>query len=399
MGWALRMLLTISAVLLPLYFYVGFRTAASIALLKPAWKPGARRIVLVVIGWMYLLPVIFLLLYLFGARGIPFLQTPSVGLLDYLFHYPVWIGMIVIAELLLPFILFDLIAATARFFPSKREKVRKILAIFRCGLLALAVCYVPIRATVDTTHVRDSLHTVTIGELPAELRGLRITLVGDVQVDRYTGQGKVGQVHEIVRKQAPDLLFSGGDVVTSGKDFLAPALRAMCGMRGSIASVAVMGDHDQWSAPEEIRAAQIECGWIFLDNQHKILTVRGRSVLVSGLTHVYSDRMDDGELEAFFEGAPKADLRILLSHQPAQRMVERAARHGYDLILAGHTHGGQIVLHPLGIPLTPSMRETSFYTGLFTEGRSTVVVTNGVGLSLAPLRYHAPAEVTTLVLE
>jgi hypothetical protein len=92
-------------------------------------------------------------------------------------------------------------------------------------------------------------------------------------------------------------------------------------------------------------------------------------------------------------------LRILLSHQPAEHVVEQAASHGYDLILAGHTHGGQIVLHPLGIPFTPSMRETKFYSGVYRLGESTVVVTNGVGLTLAPIRYHAPAEITSIVLE
>jgi hypothetical protein len=92
-------------------------------------------------------------------------------------------------------------------------------------------------------------------------------------------------------------------------------------------------------------------------------------------------------------------VRILLAHQPAEEVIEMAAAAGYDIVLAGHTHGGQIVFHPLGIPLTPSMRETKYYRGHHMVGGMHVVVTRGVGLTLAPVRYHARAEVTTVVLQ
>jgi predicted MPP superfamily phosphohydrolase len=393
------MLLTISLILLPIYFYVGFRTAASVALLRPGWKRRARKGVLFAIGWMYLLPVVAFAMNLLGLRQYLFVQNTSAGLLDVLFHYPVWVGLIIVAELLAPFLLLETIGGIFRFFPSLREKARRILAITRCALVALAILYVPVRSGLDTLHVRDSALTLQIKNLPPELRGLRLSLVSDIQVDRYTGPAKVGQVHEIIRERKPEFLFSGGDIVTGGTDFLISAAEAMCGMKGSVASVAVMGDHDHWSAPEEVRESLVGCGWDFLYNQHRIFAVRGKRVLVTGLTHIYSRRLADGELDSLLECAPEADLRILLSHQPAERVVEQAAAHGYDLILAGHTHGGQVVLHPLGIPLTPSMRETKYYSGVYHVGESTVVVTDGVGLTLAPIRYHAPAEVTSIVLE
>lgn len=225
-----------------------------------------------------------------------------------------------------------------------------------------------------------------------------MTLVGDVQVDPYTGDGKVRQMHDIVKSNRPVLLFSSGDVVTSGREYLDEAREAMCGMRGSIASVAVMGDHDFWSAPDVVRDIQAACGWEFLENKHALIPVRGKTVLVSGLTDIYARRLRDDALEEFLASAPTADVRILIAHQPAERVLESAARRGYDLCLAGHTHGGQIVFHPFGIPLTPSMRETRYYSGVYRIGSMYVVVTNGVGVTLAPIRYHAPAEVTNIIL-
>ncbi len=140
------------------------------------------------------------------------------------------------------------------------------------------------------------------------------------------------------------------------------------------------------------------CGWTFLDNEHRLFTYHGKSVLVTGLTHIYSERLTPQALQEFLSTAPQADFKILLVHQPAEQVIRFATEHGYNLVLAGHTHGGQIVIHPLGIPFTPSMTETRFYQGVFQNGGTTVVVTRGVGLTLAPVRYHAPAEVTTMIL-
>ena len=163
-------------------------------------------------------------------------------------------------------------------------------------------------------------------------------------------------------------------------------------------AVAVLGDHDSWSAPEAIMSIHKECNWTFLDNEHRLFPYRGKNILVTGLTHIYSDRLAVPALREFLARAPKADLKILLVHQPAEVVIRLAAEQGYNLVLAGHTHGGQIVIHPLGIPFTPSMTETRYYQGVYTVDGTTAVVTRGVGLTLAPVRYHAPAEVTTLVL-
>jgi hypothetical protein len=323
----------------------------------------------------------------------------STSWADYLFHYPAWISLIIVVELLGPFIVLDLVALAARAVQSRLPALRTLLAYVRIALAALAIVYVMTHVIMDTSHVNDTTVRIALHGLPPELNSLTMTLVGDIQVDRYTGVSKVRQVHNIVNAHSPELLLSAGDVVTSGTDFLAAASEAICGMKGSLASVGVMGDHDYWSAPEAVQELHLRCGWVFLQNEHRIFTYRGRTILISGLTQVYSSRLNIEELDGFLEKAPRADLRILLMHQPAERVIQRAAEKGYDLVLAGHTHGGQIVLHPFGLTFTPSMRETQFYTGMHQVESTQVVVTNGVGVSIAPIRYHAPAEVTTIVLQ
>jgi hypothetical protein len=399
MGWMLRTILTISAVALPLYLYVGLRVASSIGLLRPSAKRRARWGAVLAIVWCFILPVTALLLYFFRVQTPLFLPSRPVGLLDYLFYYPSWLSVIIIAELVFPFVVLDLLALGSRLLPSHREAIRRILARVRIALAACAVLYVPLRSAIDTTHVRDTEVRISLPHLPAELENLRITLVGDIQVDRYTGESKVSQVRNIITRQAPDLLLFPGDLVTSGTDFLDEAKAAICGLKGMLGSIAVMGDHDFWSAPDKVREIELNCGWEFLDNQHRILQYRGRTICISGLTNIYADRLAEAQIDSFLSSAPSADLHILLAHQPANRIIQHVVAHRYDLLLAGHTHGGQIEFHPLGIPVTASLLETRYYTGVHREDSTTVVVTNGVGISIAPLRYHAPAEVTTIVLE
>jgi predicted MPP superfamily phosphohydrolase len=141
-----------------------------------------------------------------------------------------------------------------------------------------------------------------------------------------------------------------------------------------------------------------KCGWKFLENEHRLIPYKGRQILVTGVTNIYSRRTSKFDLERLLSRAPRADLKILLVHQPRDYLVETAAEYGYHLVLAGHTHGGQIVLHPFGVPVTASQRETRFYRGQYRYKDMAVVVTNGIGLTLAPVRYHAPAEITKLVL-
>ena len=398
MPWAVRTLLFITAIAFPIYLYVALRIAGSVGFLKPASKRRARRIALLVVGLLYALPATFLLMHLLGhSRAVSaFVQQGTW--IDVVYTYPVWISLVVALELLAPILLMDLIALGARIASPAKRRLREYLAYARIVLAAALILYVPVRAFIDTAIVKDSREEIVVSGLPPALDGLRITVVGDTQADRFTGEGKLRQMQEIVRANAPELLISTGDIVTDGMEYLDEARRAMCGISGSVASIAVMGDHDHWSAPAAIRTYLVACGWRFLDNRHQVISHQGASILLTDVTHIYSRRMKPDELDRFLATAPAADVKILIAHQPAEFLIERAAAMGYHLVLAGHTHGGQIVFHGLGIPLTPSMRETEYYTGVHSLGSTSIVVTNGVGLTLAPIRYHARAEVTTVVL-
>jgi predicted MPP superfamily phosphohydrolase len=74
-------------------------------------------------------------------------------------------------------------------------------------------------------------------------------------------------------------------------------------------------------------------------------------------------------------------------------VIEYAAEYGYHVLLAGHTHGGQIIFRPFGFTVTPTQMENDIFTGTYKKDEMSVIVTNGIGVSLVPLRYRAQGEI------
>jgi predicted MPP superfamily phosphohydrolase len=389
----------ISLAALPLYLYVGMRLAAALSSRFSISKKTARIIVFAVIAWFYIYPVTSFIYHFNGNLNRLFIFNSQSHWLDYMLLYPFWYGFIAVAEISPYFILLDISCLVSRLkiFPS-RETWLRWQAIGKIAVVIFFLLYVGMRVYLDTSHVRISTSEVTIKNLPKEFNNLRLCLVGDVHVDRYTREGKLEKLKDTVQKGEEDLILFTGDLVSRGKRFLSTGLSVMCGPRQKLGAIACMGDHDYWSAIEEVPEGMRKCGWEFLDNAHRVIPYKGRRILVTGVTNVYSRRSSKFDLERLFKRAPEAELKILLVHQPRDYLVETAAEHGYHLVLAGHTHGGQIVLHPFGVPVTASQEETRFYRGRYRFKGMAVVVTNGIGLTLAPVRYHAPAEITKLTL-
>jgi len=341
-------------------------------------------------------PLALVSAHLLGWPGRPWLEGAHPQLIDHLLVYPFWWGFVLALELA-PWLLALELASLGTWL-AHAEAWRRRLAWIRLALAAGLALLVGGRMAWDTQRIRLVDETVAVRELPADLDGMNLLLLGDLQVDRYTQGSKLERFLAAIGAARADLVLYAGDLVTAGTDFLRPALAAMCRVRAPAGRVAVMGDHDFWADPEAVRQGLRGCGWTFLENEHRLFAWRGRRILVTGIRYIYSDRVPTGRLRSLLAAAPAADLKILLVHQPATGVIAAADAHGYQLVVAGHTHGGQIVFHLFAWPITPTQLENDFYSGNHAYGRLRVVVTNGVGLTLAPVRYGAPAEITRIRL-
>jgi predicted MPP superfamily phosphohydrolase len=396
---------------LPLFIYVGLRLSTAIAKATkssrfPISKKNALIIVFAVILWFYLWPITLKVYHLNGNFQDLFVYSPQLHWQDYLVLFPSWCGLIIMGEIFPYFLVLDIFTGVRRlkiFFSRKKESDKKQperlwMSYLKVGIALFFFFYVGIRTYLDTSHVRISTSEVAIENLPKEFQGLRLCLFGDIHVDRYTQGKKLDKLRNTLQTGNQDLIFFTGDLISKGRDYINQALNAVCNPKGKLASTACMGDHDYWTAPGLIPREMEKCGWKFLQNQHHLITYKGHRILVTGITYVYSQPISFYELERLLANAPKADLKIMIVHQPREFLVEAAAKYGYHLFLGGHTHGGEIVTHFFGIPFSPGLKETRYCWGHHRYKGLQVVITNGIGRTLAALRYHAPAEITKLVL-
>jgi predicted MPP superfamily phosphohydrolase len=375
------------------YIIVGWRLNKSGQLILPEYKRLIKRIIIVLFIILNLLPFIILSIYVSGNIR-DFILKSEVTWFDYLFIFPFWIGFLTIFELFFYFLFIELIQLIAkRIYKNKHSIILQMAAYSRIIIFVIFFIYVSYTSYIDTYTVRIDTYDLNSNAIPAELDGLTLALVGDIQIDRFTQQKKIDSFHAQLKEVNPDLLLFAGDLVTRGTDFIEQGLDVMCNTNAKIERIACVGDHDIWSDATRIAKGLIECGWTFLDNRHHTIDVKGRKVVITGITYVYSRRINPGQLEDLLKNAPESDLKILLVHQPSRLVIDTARRYNYDILLAGHTHGGQIVFKPFGFTITPTMFENSYFSGYYQLENLALFVTNGIGLTMMPLRFRAPAEI------
>ena len=159
---------------------------------------------------------------------------------------------------------------------------------------------------------------------------------------------------------------------------------------GDGAAATLLGNHDHWREAGEIRRALRKANVHILDNE--AVTVGG--MRLGGVDDEYTGNADLEHTVEAIRAAPGS--RVLLTHSPD---VGPATPRDVTLVLAGHTHCGQIRLPILGAISYVSKYGERFGCGLITEGSRRVVVTAGIGTSVLPFRLGAPSDIWLLTLK
>ena len=386
-------LITFAVFLIP-YSYSAWTLTRALTVLLPDYSRLIKYTITGFFSYISLFPLLLGLSYLLGEYRNWFSYEDAISLQDILFLYPFWLGLLIVLESFPYFLVSDLILFASRWLNRlKPFNLIKWLAVIKISIFAFFFLFVLIRAYLDTQKIIEVTYEIPLKNLPPALASLNLVLSGDVQVDPFTPEEKIENYKRLITSLSPDILFFAGDLVTSGTRYIDEGLKLFCQAKGKMFSIACLGDHDIWSDADRIGNGLMKCGWKFLDDRHFTFKYQEMTILVTGITYVYSKKISAGNLQRLLDNAPSADLKILLVHQPSQMVINAAAQHGYDLLLAGHTHGGQIIIKPFGFPITPTMFENSFYSGLKYEHGLPVIITSGIGMSIIPLRYRAHAEI------
>ncbi|GLZ80373.1 metallophosphoesterase [Actinorhabdospora filicis] len=148
---------------------------------------------------------------------------------------------------------------------------------------------------------------------------------------------------------------------------------------------------------EDLRALLTGGGWVDLNNARTTVKAGGRSVELSGVDDPHIE-LDDYDAVAG-PASPDADVRIGVTHAPVLRILDAFEADGFDLITAGHTHGGQVCVPFYGALVTNCDLDRARVKGLHRHGESYLHVSAGMGTSpTAPVRFACPPEASVLTL-
>jgi predicted MPP superfamily phosphohydrolase len=231
--------------------------------------------------------------------------------------------------------------------------------------------------------------TLGIPALPAALDGLTIAHLSDWHFTGHVAVEYFEYLVKVVNERRPDLVVITGDIVDR-VECLAWLPQTLGRLRATEGVWFLLGNHERRLArPEEVRRRLTELGLIDWGGRCRRVVVRGVELLVAGNELPWFG-WRDAEPEIV-----EAEFRLLLAHSPDQWRWAR--QHQFQLILAGHTHGGQISLPGIGPVIAPSLDGVEYAGGVYEVAGRVMHVSRGIS-GKTPFRWHCPPEVTLLTL-
>lgn len=235
---------------------------------------------------------------------------------------------------------------------------------------------------------------VPIPNLPEALDGLKLVQLTDIHLSPFLSRAELARVVDTANELDAHIAVVTGDFITSLGDPLEDCIAELGRLRNRLGVFGCLGNHEIYADAEDLATT--------LAARRDIRMLRGESVVVErngaklNLAGVDYQRRN----RPYLVGAEKlmvpGAVNVLLSHNPDVFPV--AAQKGFDLMIAGHTHGGQITVEILHYGAFPSRFYTPYVRGLYRIGERFGYVSRGIGTIIAPSRLGAVPEITLLTL-
>ena len=233
---------------------------------------------------------------------------------------------------------------------------------------------------------------------PAALSGLRIAVLTDLHVGGpYNGLPRLREIVRRTNEARPDMICLLGDYMKGRilgtwvtPEEMAPELARL---KAPLGVFAVLGNHDHWFDAASVARALRGAGIEVMEDSARRVAFRQGSFWVGGISDFREGKHDiRGTLRQVTDDAPV----ILMTHNPDLFPITPAR---VSLLLAGHTHGGQVVFPFIGALIVPSIYGNEYLSGHIVERGQHLFVSSGTGMSYLPVRFLVPPEIAVLALE
>lgn len=273
---------------------------------------------------------------------------------------------------------------------TRRRFLRTAMGL--TGLATLTTGY----GVWEASQIRVRRSVLSLGRLPASFEGKSIALLADFHHGPFTSIGFIREAVRLTQSLSADIVALVGDYANhlrDGASQLPPCLEALERLEAPLGVFAVPGNHDMLQKGQVYRDAIAGTRLTNLSNRAERLQVGGESLWIAGVDDLWWGVPD---LNGAVHEVPDGAAVILLSHNPDFAEDNPDAR--VDLVLSGHTHGGQIHVPGLTGAWIPSQYGSKYRSGLVQGPASQVFITCGVGTAYLPLRLNCPPEINLLTL-
>jgi hypothetical protein len=234
--------------------------------------------------------------------------------------------------------------------------------------------------------------------LPEAFEGFTIGMVSDVHSSAFmTKEDMDGYVRALLGVNA-DMIVIPGDFVNSMTEEVYPFAESFSALHAPFGVYGVMGNHDYFAQDPARVAREVDgCGVKILLNDNVLLRRNGSMLTLAGLDDVGRGDKAQEFMESALRNSPPGVPRILLCHRPY--FMKEAVRNGVDLMLSGHTHGGQVVFGKIGdVTITPARLVSPYVWGEYRLGPTQMFVSRGIGTVGIPMRINCPPEIAIITL-
>ena len=241
--------------------------------------------------------------------------------------------------------------------------------------------------------------TIQIDNWPQQLDGLRVVVLADIHVDDwFITEKKLRTIVERTNQLQPELIVILGDYMSGDgwvkrrvdPEVFGPVLKDL---RAPLGVYSVLGNHDWWFGGMRVRRALEQNGIKVLENESAQVDARGASLWLAGFADLWTRPQRTNDAVA---GIPEGQPLIGLTHNPDifPNVPQRV-----QLLLAGHTHGGQVRFPIIGPVIESSDYGDRWVRGHVFEDNHHLFVTTGIGTSIIPVRFGLPPEIVLLTLK
>jgi uncharacterized protein len=238
---------------------------------------------------------------------------------------------------------------------------------------------------------------VRIPNLPADLEGKRLVLMGDLHVGLFTRPSRLRTIFETAESLQPAAVLIAGDMIDDDPHFVPKLLDGTGALDPSVPILAVLGNHEIYGDPFSVMRQMNNSRIRLLVNEGRALGslwIAGVSDYAAGSAFRENTGVLKPDMAKALANAPAGSVAVVLSHQP--KAFDDAVQRKLPLTLAAHTHGGQCGFRPLGWSLAGVFLK--YHMGLYAVGLSQLYINTGTGYWLVPFRLGMTPEITLIEL-